>query len=189
MGLWSILFGRTTVIKPNRERFFTVIAAADALQARADIRPGAQAGIVFNPVESTFFENLGSELRDLLTIGGRSTGTRFKISDDDYGTRWIVLDDPDFEDLVATMHLVAETFLEHGFADRLLAAIVQVRYEEKPAYWIYNYKRGRFYPFVLSGHRERDNAAEMRLAALMEEEKVPVEKTLENWYSLWGIPF
>jgi hypothetical protein len=29
----------------------------------------------------------------------------------------------------------------------------------------------------------------MRLGALMEEEKVPVERNLERWYSLWGIPF
>jgi hypothetical protein len=54
---------------------------------------------------------------------------------------------------------------------------------------VYNVKRGKFYPLVLSGERERDNSAEMRLGGLMEEESIPVERSLEQWYALWGIPF
>ena len=192
MGLFSVLFGRTTVRKPNRERYFSIITAADQLRDRSEIRTYEKSGIIFNPVESTFFENLDSEIMDLLRINERSTGTRFELVSDDFGTRWIVLEDRDFEDLVATTHLVAETFSDHGFGDRLLAAVVQLRYEGRPAYWIYSYKRGRFYPMVpsgASGDKQRDNAAEMRLGALMEEEKIPVEKSLESWYSLWGIPF
>jgi len=42
---------------------------------------------------------------------------------------------------------------------------------------------------VLAGDSQRDNAAEMRLGALMEEEKIPVERSLEQWYALWEIPF
>ena len=29
----------------------------------------------------------------------------------------------------------------------------------------------------------------MRMGTVMEEEKIPVESSLEQWYSLWGIPF
>ena len=122
-------------------------------------------------------------------ISERATGTRFEITDDGYGTRWVVLDDRDFEDLVATLHLVGETITDHGFRDRMLAAVFRFDYEGKQAYWIYGIKRGRFYPFVLAGEQQRDNAAEMRLGALMEEENIPVEKSLEQWYALWGIPF
>ena len=189
MGLLGTLFGRTKLRKPNRERFFSVITAAVSLLGRTDIRLSEKAGLVFNPVESSFFENLESELRDLLRVSERATGTRFEIEDDGHGTRWVVLDDRDFEDLVATIHLVGEAITEHGFADRLLAAAFRLDFERKRAYWIYNIKRGTFYPFVLSGDRQRDNAAEMRLGALMEEEKLPVEKSLEQWYALWGIPF
>jgi hypothetical protein len=100
-----------------------------------------------------------------------------------------VLDDPDFEDLVTTIHLVGETITEHGFADRLLAAVFRFDFRGSRAYWIYNIKRGSFYPFVIAGERDRDNAAEMRLSAVMEEEQIPVERDLERWYALWGIPF
>ena len=85
--------------------------------------------------------------------------------------------------------MVGETFTEHGYGDRLLAAVFGFEYERRKAYWVYNIKRGTFYPLVLAGERQRDNATEMRLAALMEEEKIPVEKSLEQWYALWGIPF
>ncbi len=188
MGILSVLFGRNKLRKPNREKFFTVITAAESLRGRTDLVPTQKAGIVFRPVESTFFENLDKELRDLLKISGHATSTRYEIKNDSYGTRWVTLDDPDFEDLVSTIHLVSETIADNGFADRLLAAVFQFRYEGREAYWVYNYKRGKFYPLVISGPRQRDNAAEMRLSTLMETEKVPVEQELEQWYALWGIP-
>lgn len=189
MGLLSTLFGRTKIKKPNRERFFSVIAAELTLSARIDLHSTHKAGIVFNPVESSFFQNLETELRDLLTVSGKSTNTRSEVKDDTFGTRWVVLEDRDFEDLVSTMHLVSETIIDHGFADRLLAAVFGLEYERKSAYWLYNYKRGNFYPLVLTAPQTRDNAAEMRLSSVMEEEKIPVERNLEIWYALWGIPF
>ncbi len=189
MGVLSVLFGRNKLRKPNRERFFSVVTAAFSLKGRTDLRISEFAGIVFNPVESTFFDNLDTELRDLLRVSGHATGTRFEIKDDSFGTRWIVLDDLDFEDLVSTIHTVSETIYEHGFGGRLLAAVFKFQFERSDAYWIYNYKRGTFYPFVLAGEKQRDNAAEMRMGAVMEEEKMPVERNLEQWYALWGIPF
>jgi len=124
-----------------------------------------------------------------LSVSGDATGTRYEIKDDGYGTRWVVLDDPDFEDLATTIHMVGEEFTEHGFGDRILAAVFRVDFEGKKAYWVYNVKRGSFYPFVLAGDKQRDNAAEMRLGGLMEVEMMPVESSLERWYALWGIPF
>jgi hypothetical protein len=29
----------------------------------------------------------------------------------------------------------------------------------------------------------------MRIGEIMREEKVPVQRKLENWYALWSIPF
>ena len=189
MGLLGILFGSSGRRKSKREAYFAITTAADALSGRAGLRVKDRAGLVYNPVESKFFDNLDSEVRELLKVSGRATGTRHQLHADSFGTHWVVLDDRDFEDLVATIHSVGETITEHGFDERLLAAVFSFDYEGKDAYWIYNIKRGNFYPLVLSGEKQRDNAAEMRLGALMEEEKVPVERSLERWYSLWGIPF
>ena len=35
-----------------------------------------------------------------------------------------------------------------GYGDRLLCAVFAFEENGKPIYWIYNYKRGSFYPFV-----------------------------------------
>ena len=189
MGLLSVLFGRNRLRKADREQYFSIVTASVSLAGRTDLHVTDNAGIVFNPVESSFFANLDSELGDLLNISKQSTGTEYKITDDGFGTRWVVLEDPDFEDLASTIHLVGETITEHGFGDRLLAAVFRVDYEERKAYWVYNIKRGNFYSLVLAGEKQRDNAAEMRLSAVMEEENMPVERSLEQWYALWGIPF
>ena len=44
-------------------------------------------------------------------------------------------------------------------------------------------------PWSESSEGRRDNAAEMRMGAIMEEEGTPVDRDLESWYSLSGIPF
>ena len=189
MGLLSVLLGRNRLRQANRDAYFSIITAAVSLEGRGDLRPTEKAGLVFNPVDSAFFQSLDSEIKDLLRVSSRTTGTRYEVVDDTYGTRWVVLDDRDFEDLVSVLHVVGEAVTEHGFGDRLIAAVFRFDYERSRAYWVYNIKRGKFYPLVLAGEKERDNRAEMRLGALMEEEKIPVEKSLEQWYALWGIPF
>ncbi len=68
-------------------------------------------------------------------------------------------------------------------------AAFKVEFRRQPAYWLYNYKQGRFYPFVPTASRERDYATEMRIGEVMREEKIRVERRLERWYALWGIPF
>lgn len=189
MGIWTAIFGHTKPKTPDRERFFSIVGAALSIETRADFRSTRRAGVVVNPVESSYFDNLNSEIRQLLDVSGRATGTRFEIEDDEFGTRWIVLDDPDFEDLVSLIHTITETIVDHGFADRLLAAAFGFEFEGKPAYWLYSYKQGRFYPFAPTGRRERDNALEMRIGEIMRAEKIPVQRKLEDWYALWGIPF
>ena len=59
----------------------------------------------------------------------------------------------------------------------------------RPVYWIYNYKRGTFYPFApdAGSGEQRDNEREMVLKAQIGSE-LPVEQELERWFPLWGAP-
>jgi hypothetical protein len=55
-------------------------------------------------------------------------------------------------------------------------------------YWIYNYKRGTYYPFIpKGGTEERDSEREFVVRAQIGKE-LPVEQELERWFPLWGIP-
>ena len=105
-------------------------------------------------------------MEEVVRSSGSDTGTTIDVSDDDFGYRWMVLSDPDFEDLVVGINAVSTALEAGGYGDRILAAVFPFGDEAgKPVYWIYNYKRGRFYPFVPGGRRA---AARQRARAAAE---------------------
>ncbi len=55
-------------------------------------------------------------------------------------------------------------------------------------YFIYNYKRGYWYPFVPApGDEQRSTERELQLKAQMAKE-LPIEPEMDRWFPLWGIP-
>lgn len=188
MKILDILLGRTRPVRSKLERLFAISTAYLTLTANLQLVPGGRAGICFRPLDSAQFSALRSELDALLQLGGRETGTTIRTQEDSFGFLWVMLEDADFEDLVATIHLVSLTLEDNGFGEQLLAAVFKFLDRGQPLYWIYSYKRGSFYPFVPRGQsRERDNAVELRLKAAMQGE-LPIEPELERWYPMWGVP-
>ncbi len=188
MKILDILLGRTQPVQSKLERLFAISTAYITLTAELQLQPSNRAGVCFRPLESGQFEELQPELDGLLRISGRETGATIQTQMDSFGFQWVTLEDPQFEDLVTTIHLVSMTLQDHGFGDQLLAAVFKFSDKGQPIYWVYNYKRGTFYPFVPRGQsRDRDNATELRLKAAMQKE-LPIEPELERWYPLWDIP-
>ncbi len=188
MGWLDVLLGRTRPVPSQAEKLFAISTAQVTLAAKLDARPSGRAGICFKPVSASAFQTAAEELKGLLEITARETGSRINFARDSFGYQWVVIADPQFEDLVATLHLVSQTLTEQGFGDQLLAALFQFQDSEgQIIYWVYSYKRGNFYPFVPTGDRQRDNARELRLRAVMENE-MPIEPDLERWYPLWDAP-
>ena len=189
-SFFDALFGRTRPEPPKVDRLFAIGTAEVSLEAQLRLTPAQDAGISFRPVESAYFEQMTTDLNQLLAISAKDTGTQVKTLTDEYGFRWVVLNDDAFEDLVATIHITSETLIDQQFGEQLLAAVFRFNTpENRPVYWIYNYKRGSFYPFVPEqGTRKRDNAYELRLSSAMEKE-LPIEAELERWYPIWDIPF
>ncbi|MHB1005446.1 MAG: PspA-associated protein PspAB [Chloroflexota bacterium] len=186
---FDVLLGRSQPIKPKLENLFALSTAYVTLTTEMGLQPGERSGICFRPLASAAFDQLRSDLQRLLDISAKEAGTQVEMEDDTYGYRWAVLADPQFEDLVATTHVFSQTLHEEGFGEQLLAAVFKFVHEGRPVYWIYNYKRGNFYPFVPlhSDGRKRDNAYELRLRATMQRE-LPIEPQVEYWYPLWGVP-
>ncbi|MHB1416091.1 MAG: PspA-associated protein PspAB [Chloroflexota bacterium] len=186
---FDVMFGRSRPIKPKMDQLFALSTAYVTLTVELGLKPSERAGICFRPLASAAFEQLGTDLDRLLDIGARTTNTTVQQTKDNYGFKWVVLVDQQFEDLVSTIHVFSETLHEEGFGEQLLAAVFRFEEDGKPVYWIYNYKRGAFYPFVPQPGRtdRRDNAYELRLRAVMSRE-LPIEQDVERWYPLWGIP-
>jgi len=148
-----------------------------------------QARVPKSRLEQLLALSTAHEMDALLQIAMQESGTRPRRQRDQYGFQWLILEDQQLEDLVAVAHQVGLTFQEHGFAERLLSAVFGFQGPDgQRVFWVYNYKRGNFYPFApLPGRKTRDNHLELRLAAVMRGE-MPIEPEQERWYPLWDAP-
>lgn len=190
MSLWDVLFGRDAPKKSRLDAIFALPAAAVNLETGPGWRFAGRGGVCLKRVDGPDFRDALAELDGVVDLAAKEFGGRVERLDDPFGFRWYILSDPDISDLVNGLHAVASVAGEHGFDGQLLAAVV--RFEEgsagsRPAYLIYNYKRGSFYAFVPTKDKERDHAAEIRAQATLSGE-VPWEKDLTRWYPLWDCP-
>ena len=189
MGLFDILRGKRELKQPAADRLFAMSTAYVKLEMELNLTSVGQAAIVFQPLATADFEGIVRDLEEVVRGTGAETGPTVEANDDEFGYRWMVLSDPDFEDLVVGVNGVSTAIQAGGYGERILCAVFSFRDDKgKRAYWIYNYKRGAFYPFVpAGGAQQRDNERELRLKAQIGAD-LPVEAELERWFPLWGAP-
>jgi hypothetical protein len=197
MGLRDILTGRHEVKGPAPDRLFAISTAYIALQTEHSIAPAGAAAIVFQALQTSEFEGVIKEMEEVVVATGGENGTKVNTQDDSFGYRWMVLRDGAVEDLAVGINAVAGSIETAGYGERLLCAVFAFKDAKgRPVYFIYNYKRGFWYPFVpASGGAtssstkptERSTERELQLKAQMSSE-LPIEPELERWFPLWGIP-
>jgi hypothetical protein len=190
MGFLDALLGRRKVAGPAKtDRLFAISTAYVTLQTSFDIAPRGVAGLVFQPLPTSDFAQIVRDMEEVVRSTGQETGTQVETSDDTFGYRWMVLRDPDVEDLTVGVNAVSEALEAGGYGERLLAAVFSFQDAAKqPVYFIYNYKRGAWYPFVpAAGDKSRNVERELQLKAQIGGE-LPIEPELERWFPLWGVP-
>jgi hypothetical protein len=182
------LFGRDRPVKSQLDDIFGMSTAGITLEAECGLSPTNGAAICFRPVGSADFSRLEKDIHELLDVSTRDAPLTWKTFKDPYGYEWIVLQTDEVANLVANVHMVSRELQDNLFGEQLLAAVFQFNEESgRHVYWIYNFKRGSFYPFVPAGGQTRDNATELRLSALLKKE-LSIEDDMAFWYPLWGIP-
>jgi hypothetical protein len=189
MGFLDVLRGKRKLRQPTEDRLFAMSTAVVPLQ-EAGLEPTGRAAMVFQPLGTTDFEGIVKEMEEVLQMTGAESGTTITSSDDAFGYRWMVLADPEFEDLVVGLNAVNAALRDGGYADRVLAAVFPFRDGSGQAVnFIYNVKRATYYPFVPKPGSEqaRDNERELRLKAQFERD-LPIEQDLGRWFPLWGAP-
>jgi len=189
VGFLDILRGKRELKQPAPDRLFAMSTAYVKMEMELSLKSSGKAAIVFQPLATADFDGIVKDMEEVVEGTGSDAGTTVDRKDDEYGYRWMILVDPDFDDLVVGVNAVSSAIQGGGYGDRILAAVFAFRDQEnKPLYWIYNYKRGSFYPFVpAGGSQQRDNERELRLKAQIGAD-LPVEPELERWFPLWGIP-
>jgi hypothetical protein len=189
VGFLDALLGKRKVKGPAPDRLFAITTAAVALETGPGIRTRGSAAIVFQPLATGDFAQIVSEMEEVVRGTGEETGTTLTTSDDTYGYRWMVLHDPDVEDLAVGVNAVSDALEMGGYGNRVLCAVFAFEDSAgKAVYFIYNYKRGTWYPFVpAGGEQQRSTERELQIKAQIGAE-LPVEAELERWFPLWGIP-
>jgi hypothetical protein len=223
VGLLDSLLGRTKPVRPNLDSLFALPSAAVTLQTGAGLVLSGRAGVCWMPPAGQSAAEVQKEIGQLLDIpddpagagqataeatpqpapvagapaaAGGAEGGRAGLltqAEDSYGYRWLLLDDPDVEDLVNRVHLVNSLLAENGWGPQLLCSVFGVvpgqeaDASARPFYLVYLFKRGTFYPFAPTGKDRRDNELELRVRALLGSD-LPVEQDLSRWFPLWDLP-
>jgi PspA associated protein B len=189
MGFLDVLTGKRKLAGPAPDRLFAISTAYVLFQTQLGISSRGAAAIVFQPLATSDFETIVRDMEAVVRATAKDSGTKVDSSDDSYGFRWLVLRGADFDDLVVGINAVSGALETGGYGERVLCAVFAFEDEHKrPLYWIYNYKRGSFYPFVPApGEQQRDTERELVVKAQVGTE-LPVEPELQRWFPLWGIP-
>src|SRR3954465_12746084 len=123
MGFLDALLGRRKVAGPAKtDRLFAISTAYVTLQTSFDISPRGVAGLVFQPLSTSDFTQIVRDMEEVVRSTGEETGPTVETSDDSYGYRWMILRDPDVEDLVVGVNAVSEALESGGSGGRPLAA-------------------------------------------------------------------
>jgi hypothetical protein len=194
VGLRDILTGRHEVKGPAPDRLFAISTAYVTLQAEHQIDPAGTAAIVFQALATSEFESTLRDMEEVVRATGGESGTLVSTEDDSYGYRWMVMRNgegaPSVEDLAVAINAVSSSIETAGHGDRLLCAVFAFTDAAgHRIYFIYNYKRGYWYPFVPdpSSTQARLTERELQIKAQMASD-LPIEPELERWFPLWGIP-
>ena len=189
MGLLDVITGKRKLAKPASDRLFAITTAYVTLETPLEITSRGAAAIVFQALSSADFRSIVRDMEEVVKATAGDSGTTVETSADSYGFSWLVLRGGQFDDLVVGINAVSTALEAGGYGDRVLCAVFAFEDGDKrPIYWIYNYKRGSFYPFVPApGTQQRDNERELVLRAQIGSE-LPVEPELQRWFPLWGIP-
>ncbi|HZU61734.1 MAG TPA: hypothetical protein VE983_12260 [Solirubrobacteraceae bacterium] len=189
MGFLDVLMGKRKLAAPAADRLFAMSTAYVKFETELSITTAGSAAIVFQPLATADFSSIVKDMEEVVRATSADSGTAVETSDDSYGYRWLILRGPDFDSLVVGINAVSSALEAGGYGERVLCAVFGFRDEAKhPLYWIYNYKRGLFYPFVPApGEEQRNVEREFVLKAQVGNE-LPVEAEHERWFPLWGIP-
>ena len=189
MGFLDALLGRRKVKGPAPDRLFAITTAYVDLESQQGIKTRGTAAIVFQPLGTSDFQSIVAEREDVVNGTAEENVSIVETSDDEFCYRWMIVRDSDLEDLAVGINAVSDALAVGGYSERVLCAVFAFEDSTRqPIYFIYNYKRGFWYPFVpAKGGQQRSNERELQIKAQVGE-SFPVEPELERWFPLWGIP-
>jgi hypothetical protein len=189
VGFRDALFGRTKQVQPKLDNLFALPTAALTLETELDLVTSGEAGLCFKAGSGESTITTDADILQLLNFD-ETTG-QVSLTTDDLGFKWLVVKNPDLEELVTRIHSANTSLVENGLGPRLLCAVFGFVPKAPPGdgsvRMVYLLKQGTFYPFAPTSKDQRDNELELRVRSFLEKD-LPMEKDLARWMALWNLP-
>ena len=115
MGFLDVVFGRKRLKEAADERLFALSTAQVTLQVELGLKTAGAAAVVFKPLSAGEFMRAENEMQALLDAVAQASGSRIEQRTDELGFEWLMLEDPDLEDLVTTAHPIGAEMKARGF--------------------------------------------------------------------------
>lgn len=190
MGLRDTIFGRTKQVAPKLDNLFALPSAALTLETQLDLISSGEAGLCFKSGSGETSITTDDDIKQLLDFD-QIDQDKVTVTTDDLGFKWLVIKDPELDDLVTRIHSANTSMIEHGLGPRLLCAVFGFIPKTPPGdgsvRLVYLLKQGTFYPFAPQGASQRDNELELRVKSFLGDD-LPMEKDFSRWMALWNLP-
>ncbi len=193
MGFFKSIFGtsrNTKSVAPNNES--DILSSIFRLVSQPDTQPRVnasnKAGLLLSPNDDVFFKNTESFVSKFIDQRQEKSLVQGCYFEDDHGTQWIIINHPDFRNLIEVINELSKSISSEGLGSQMIAAVFKGDYNGENSYWICNYRTSKFYPFVPNGKDTRNYELEMELSRHFTQNGIPVEPPA-NWYPLWDAPF
>ena len=183
------------------EGIFSLSSAYITLETKLGLTSTNRCGICIKSVSGLYFSETVNEVREFLKISSSEFRTKHVIVTDKYDYLWVMVKGMGFEDILVASNGIVDIIIDRGFRDQMLAAAFEFTKpiaptsnsnhppQFEPQFLIFNYKRGKFYPFVPLGAQEkRRSDYELTLMSIISKE-VPWETDMSVWYPMWDMPF
>ena len=189
MGFRDRFFGRTKQVAPKLDNLFALPSAALTLQVELDLVTSGQAGLCFKAGSGETQLATDADIMTLLNFEAGSDEAH--ITTDELGFKWLLVKNPDLNDLVTRIHSANSSMVEHELGPRLLCAVFGFVPASPPGEgdvrMVYLLKQGTWYPFAPTDSNNRNNQLELRVRSFLDKD-LPMEKDLSRWMALWGLP-
>lgn len=187
MGLWDVLRGVSRPKPPDLDQLFAVPGAAITLQTALGFTPTGEGAVCYRAAEGRGAVETAGEASALV---GLDAGPRTRTTVDSYGYTWLTVptDPPDVGSLVTDLHAINTSLEMDGYGGSLLCSVVAFRTATgTPAYLVYLYKQGTFYPFAPTGGQQRDPLVERQVRDAVAGD-LRIEEDPTRWLALWNLP-
>jgi len=189
VGFRDSLFGRTKQVAPQLDNLFALPTASLSLETQLDLVTSGQAGLCFKAGSGA--DEIQTDAQVLALLNFDEKDSSVTVQTDDLGFKWLVITDPDLENLVTRIHGANAEMVENNLGPRLLCCVFGFVPKTPPAdgavRMVYLMKQGTWYPFAPKGDNDRDNELELRVRSFIGTD-LPFEKDLSRWMALYNLP-